>query len=1109
MGYAVWYFSHLIFVVLIINQMKRFLLATLLFVTFSAQSQVVINELDCDQPVIDMVNDASEFVELLGAPNTSLDGLVVVFYNGSNDLSYQTFSLNGFSTDNNGLFVLGNAGVNGVQIIFPENTLQNGADAVAIYSADISAFPASTPVTNTGLVDALVYGTLDLDDTVLLSVLTPGQIQADENAESTGTAVSLSRVPDGGSPFASSNFVRQAPTPGAFNAGATPTCIALDVVPMMFTEPITSCSNEDEDPYFFSLSGAPEVDETYFYALVDFSGLIVALSDIGSFDLDLYPIGQYEVFAVVYTGNLDGTTIEEGDLISAVDSDDCIDVSNNSVDIVIEDCSLPVCVGGTITSEASFYSICNDGEADFIEVGLTGNEPQDFLFLLTTASNTIVQVLDAGLINLDNLPFGAYRIWGLSYYPNLDASTLEIGDDATLIATDGACVALTDNFITIQVLDCSFENGCESLIISEYFEGSSFNKAIELYNTSIYPIDLDNYEVFLYTNGSTTFNTVFAPEGILAGGETYVIAHPQAGPELLAIADAQSTVVNFNGDDAFVLQQNGVDIDAIGVIGQDPGDFWSVGSGTTQNFALTRLPFVTEGTTDWSVAANQYAVVSSNVYSTIGQHDFIPCSDVPVLGFEISAQSVEEGVGTYDVAIIAYNIPVQAQLELSFIDGTALAGEDYVNDGPQVLTFEPGNSQQTISIQVIDDLIEEDNVEFFTLQLTALNGEEILIPEFTLTIVANDQSYPLYSIAEVKGTDANGILDSSDVPCELRGIVHGINFNAQGIHFHLLDETGGIKVFSALENLGYSVSEGDSIHVQGIIDQFMGQSEIRPDAITLIDQNHPLFPSTVVTSITEENESSLVTIECVELVDQNQWTGEGSFFVVDAEGSGVFQILIDGDSEIFDEAVIDGRFTLTGIVEQMDESAPYDQGYVIYPRYMEDITEQVIASFAIANPVVFGDNGVTVDITNTSTNGATLEWDLGDGQTLEGDLSEYFYSYDALAPLAELTVTLIASLDGCTDASSITVDVVYSSVEENSSTNITAYPVPASDFINLEVSQQLNLVRVFDIAGKEVTRLSNVNIGTTRLDVGNYPSGVYTILCESDNASQTLRVIVK
>ena len=96
---------------------------------------VIINEVDSDTPG----TDAAEFVELYdgGVGNTSLTGLVVVFFNGSNDLSYRAIDLDGLSTNAAGYFTLGNAAVPGVDgTPFPDNILQNGPDAVALYAAN-------------------------------------------------------------------------------------------------------------------------------------------------------------------------------------------------------------------------------------------------------------------------------------------------------------------------------------------------------------------------------------------------------------------------------------------------------------------------------------------------------------------------------------------------------------------------------------------------------------------------------------------------------------------------------------------------------------------------------------------------------------------------------------------------------------------------------------------------------------------------------------------------------------------------------------------------------------------------------------------------------------
>jgi hypothetical protein len=174
---------------------------------------VVINEVDADTPG----TDTAEFVELIGPAGAPLDGLVVVFYNGNGDASYAAFDLDGFSLDAGGFFVLGNAGVPNVGLVFGSNGLQNGADAVAVYEGDAVDFPNGTPVTAAGLVDALVYDTNDGDDPGLLSVLTPGQPQVNEGGGGNSSVDSNSRVPDGGAPFDTSTYVQQAPTPGASN----------------------------------------------------------------------------------------------------------------------------------------------------------------------------------------------------------------------------------------------------------------------------------------------------------------------------------------------------------------------------------------------------------------------------------------------------------------------------------------------------------------------------------------------------------------------------------------------------------------------------------------------------------------------------------------------------------------------------------------------------------------------------------------------------------------------------------------------------------------------------------------------------------------------------
>jgi predicted extracellular nuclease len=178
---------------------------------------IAINEIDSDTPG----TDTAEFVELYdgGVGNTDLSGLVVVFYNGSNDQSYAAFDLDGYNSDANGYFVLGNAGVPGVDLLFPGNTLQNGADAVALYTANASDFPNNTPITTTNLIDAIAYDTNDADDSDLLVLLNQSEPQVDENNGANGSANdSLQRVPNSAGGGRNTNsYQALTPTPSAAN----------------------------------------------------------------------------------------------------------------------------------------------------------------------------------------------------------------------------------------------------------------------------------------------------------------------------------------------------------------------------------------------------------------------------------------------------------------------------------------------------------------------------------------------------------------------------------------------------------------------------------------------------------------------------------------------------------------------------------------------------------------------------------------------------------------------------------------------------------------------------------------------------------------------------
>jgi hypothetical protein len=194
---------------------KTLFFCTLFFCSQLLTAQIFINELDADTPGI----DNKEFVEIRTlSPNTSLNGYILVFFNGNPasstaNLSYYTIDLSNITTDINGIATVGCNSVSPVpDKIFPDNIIQNGEDAIAIYQAPATAFPDGTLATTTNLVHALAYDTSDPDAIAIMALLGIAlpQMQMNENEHNAQQTESIQRKNDG-------SFEVKLPTPGAMN----------------------------------------------------------------------------------------------------------------------------------------------------------------------------------------------------------------------------------------------------------------------------------------------------------------------------------------------------------------------------------------------------------------------------------------------------------------------------------------------------------------------------------------------------------------------------------------------------------------------------------------------------------------------------------------------------------------------------------------------------------------------------------------------------------------------------------------------------------------------------------------------------------------------------
>lgn len=182
---------------------------------------------------------------------------------------------------------------------------------------------------------------------------------------------------------------------------------------------------------------------------------------------------------------------------------------------------------------------------------------------------------------------------------------------------------LSAGLAAVLVLGASAAQASSDIYFSEYVEGSSYNKALEIYNAADASVDLNQYSIAIYFNGSTSAGTTIDLDGTLAPGATYVVASTDADDKLLATADQTYGGSLFNGDDAVVLSNGGTIDDVIGQIGVDPGSAWGSGDLTTQNHTLRRNGDVTQGRTDGASAfdpADEWSSYPEDTFAGLGSY---------------------------------------------------------------------------------------------------------------------------------------------------------------------------------------------------------------------------------------------------------------------------------------------------------------------------------------------------------------------------------------------------------------------------------------------------------------------------------------------------------
>jgi len=259
------------------------------------------------------------------------------------------------------------------------------------------------------------------------------------------------------------------------------------------------------------------------------------------------------------------------------------------------------------------------------------------------------------------------------------------------------------------------------LFFSGYIEGSSYNKAVVIYNNTGKTLDLSKFSIKKQTNGEGAFANELQLSGSLADGQKYVLVHNSAATALKDLANQsvytsnpQDNVLNFNGNDAMGLYHNGVLIDVIGIVNEV--DMWG------ENLTLQRKsniihPTINFSFDEWNILpqddfspAVSHSVTTFtdnlfNEYPSSGNNNFITITNLsPQTQYIYEVRAIKQSGNVTSVNRVAFRttpLEIPLALDASDIDTASFTANWEDVEGAQSYVLDvyqaaPGNQQTEI-----------------------------------------------------------------------------------------------------------------------------------------------------------------------------------------------------------------------------------------------------------------------------------------------------------------------------------------------------------------------------------------------------------------------------
>jgi hypothetical protein len=519
----------------------------------------------------------------------------------------------------------------------------------------------------------------------------------------------------------------------------------------------------------------------------------------------------------------------------------------------------------------------------------------------------------------------------------------------------------------------------------------------------------------------------------------------------------------------------------------------------------------------------------------------------PGVRFVTQNKSINEKDGTVDVQIellFRNNNPSDFSLQFVSSRSTASEGLDFTfNPTSKIYSYgTSGSDTITVSVPIInDELFEADETLVFSIQGT-VNCQTYTPDSLTLTLESDDlERVTIADATATKLTDGVALREGDKV--RVTGVTHGFNRRTTGYEFTLIDATGGIQVFDFSPSFGYAYKEGDSLSIDGTINQFNGVTQIRFfDTIILHKSGVALNQANVINTLGELSEMEHVRMNSLRFLNPSEWPTSAltanTFKYIEARNSlgDTIRIKIDAEGPLDGTAAPDSNlyYDIIGIGSQSDNTNPFLHDYHIIPNNVSDvaISNSPTVNFAstsltFAETMNFTDD-ISINFTNTGSQNVGFRIvDEGSGTALSpkdysfspilvgepSSSTSFTFKVDLSDDIDEdgdktikiaLREPIWGVLIGSDSVLTITLDDNESSIQNLKSIGISVYPNPTNDRLIIKGSSHISEVKVINSLGKEVLLQNTGN--TSEINTSSLTTGLYTILVKVNGVYYTGRI---